>query len=722
MSLLRNFSAALVALACAYAADTLTLDQLFTRPYIWGTQPEQLQWSKRNNTLVFLWNAEGRRFLDLYAYRTGGSGPVRVTNLESQRDELTLTADERDPRRSQYPMPLAGIAPPFDVAPDGSRVAFIYRGDVYLASTSANQPPLRLTRTKESESAPQFSPDGSLISFLRGGELYVQDLGTGAVSEMTDTNGKVRESQFSPDGKWIAFRTGGPRSTVLLPNYSGELVVAPPIPRLLASDDPPDSALWVASAGGGEARRMDSGEFGEKVDLTQPVHWSPDSKLLLSVVIHRNNKKLQILVSDSQTGTTRPVFDDSDDRWVFGSAALWSPDGREILFTSERDGFAHLYKTSVSGGNAIQLTRGKWEVLPGRFSSDPQWVGRHIYFGSTEVSTAERHFYRMNPDGSGKEQLTQGAGIHRGFVSPDEKVIAYLNGDPQNPREVYVEGQRITRSPLAGFAAYPWPEIRYVHYASRDPGKQVSARIFLPPGYSPQDRNAKPRPAVFFIHGGGYASSSYKEWGAYLPITHVFNSYLANQGYVVIDPDYRGSAGYGRAWRTDVYLHIGGPDLQDVLGGVDYLRSLGNIDTSRLGIWGISYGGFMTNMAMFQAPDAFRAGVAWAAVNDWKNYSNPYTSQRLTTPKENPEAYRRSSPLYFSQNLKNHLLMLHGMEDSNVLFQDAVQLSEKLIHEGKSFDEFFYPEENHLFFRDESLRDAFRRTFEWFERYLAPAH
>jgi dipeptidyl aminopeptidase/acylaminoacyl peptidase len=299
--------------------------------------------------------------------------------------------------------------------------------------------------------------------------------------------------------------------------------------------------------------------------------------------------------------------------------------------------------------------------------------------------------------------------------------LAYLRGDQQNPPEIYVADKRITQSSREGFAAYPWPDIRYVQYPSRHDGKAVAAKIFLPPGYRPDDRSAKTRPAVFFVHGAGYASSNYKQWGAYQANAHAFNSYLANRGYVVIDPDYRGSSGYGRDWRSDIYLDMGGPDLGDVLGGIDYLRGLGNVDVGRLGIWGISYGGFLTNTAMFKAPDAFQAGVAWAAVNDWENYNAFYTSQRLTTPKENPEAYRHSSPINFSQNLKNHLLMLHGLVDDNVLVEDAVQLTEKLIHEGKSFEHFFYPEESHLFYRDESLRDAFRRTLEWFDRYLGRA-
>ncbi|MBZ5604482.1 MAG: S9 family peptidase [Acidobacteriia bacterium] len=703
----------LAALGAVHAAD-LTLDQLFTRPYIWGTSPEQLKWSKRSHTLVFLWNASGRRFLDLYAYHADRGELVRLTDLESQKDDLTLTPDEKDSRQKQYPMPLPGIAPPFDVSQDGSRVAFAYRGDVWIASTKS-QTPLRLTRTKEVESSPHFSPDGSHLAYIRGGQIYVHSFTDGSLSQITE-GGAAREIAWSPDGSRIAYLVAADGRKVLLPNYSGQLVIAPPVSRSLVGDEPVESSLWIVPGNGGKPVRGEDSSFGSKVTWTQPLAWSPDSTRVLRVAVHPQMKKLEILATDVQ-GKNKVLYEETDPRWVFSSTALWSPDGAEILFSSERDGFAHLYKVSAAGGSPTQLTRGKWETFPGRFSSDPAWAGGYIYFGSAEVSTSQRHFYRMRPDGSGKEQLTQGEGIHRGFVASDG-TIAYLRGDQHNPADLFVNGRQITHSTQKGFSDYRWPEIRYVQYPSKHDGKPVAAKIFLPPGYRIDDRNAPKRPAVFFIHGAGYASSVYQQWGAYLPIAHVFNSYLANRGYVVIDPDYRGSSGYGRDWRSDVYLDMGGPDLGDVLGGIDYLRGLGNIDVGKLGIWGISYGGFMTNTAMFKAPDAFLAGAAWAAVNDWENYNASYTSQRLTTPKENPEAYRRSSPIYFSQNLKNHLLMLHGMVDDNVLFQDAVQLSEKLLHEGKHFDTFFYPEESHVFYRDESLRDAFRRTSEWFDRYL----
>jgi dipeptidyl aminopeptidase/acylaminoacyl peptidase len=240
----------------------------------------------------------------------------------------------------------------------------------------------------------------------------------------------------------------------------------------------------------------------------------------------------------------------------------------------------------------------------------------------------------------------------------------------------------------------------------------------LPPGYHPDDPLGEHRPAVIYIHGAGYATSVLDQWGSYQELRFVFNNYLANQGFVVLEMDYRGSTNYGRDWRSGVYLNMGGPDLEDVLGGVEYLRSLKNIDMDRVGIWGWSYGGFMTAMAMFRSPATFKAGAAFSGVYDWTNYNAAYTDQRLTAPAENPEAYQRSSPIHFSSRLQNHFLLLHGIADDNVLFQEAVQLSEKLIHEGKQFEEVFYPEENHAYVREETLKDAFGRTAQFFARHL----
>ena len=690
-------------------AETLDFERLFTRPYIWGTRPEQLAWSQQNHQLVFLWNASGRRFLDLYCYQYVKKRLVRLTDLETNS------------HTEAYPMPSAGIESAFDVARDGRAVTFALRGDIYTVATDGTKPPTQITRTKESESIPAFSPDGQDLAFLLKGEIYLYTRSSGATVPFTTTSGRVREFHWSPDGRYLAYVTSDPARQLLIPNYSGEVVVAPGVSRSVAKDDPPATSLWVLGRSGGKPLRVQDCSYGKNVILTQSIKWSPDSRSLLWVPVHAAMKKLQIAVSELGDGSTRSLFEVKDEKWVYYSSALWSPDGQQVLFSHDLDGHVHLYRIGLTDAKPVQVTHGDWDTYAGRFTSEPAWVKDNIYFNSTEAGTAERHFYSIRPDGSGKEQLTHGAGLHLGQVAPDAAAIAYLRGSPDAPGEVYVGDTQVTHSPAASFWKTDWPRVVFVRYPSRRDGKLVSAKLFLPADYHLEDRTAKPRPAVFFIHGGGYSSSVYREWGAYLPTTYAFNCYLAQQGYIVIDPDYRGSSGYGREWRTGVYLDMGGPDLDDVLGGIDYLRSLGNVNTAKLGIWGISYGGFMTNMALFKAPNAFQAGVAWSAVNNWANYLAWYTRQRLTTPQESPDAYRRSSPINFSQNLKDHLLMLHGMSDDNVLFQDLVQLTEKLLHENKSFDTFFYPEENHLYYRDESIRDSFRRTDEWFARYLGAA-
>ena len=711
---------AAVTLALSLTAAPWPIERLYTRPFVWGVSPSEVTWSKQGHTLLFLWNRDGRRFLDLYAYHPEQQKLVRVTQLESIRDDLNLTEAEKDDRQKRYLMPPEGLTA-FQLSHDGARATFAYQGDLYVVNTDGATPPFRLTKTKAPESAPQLSPDGAKIAYQRTGQLFVQDLKNGQLWQVTDVEGtgvSLGSSAWSPDGKWFYYtvRAGSGRR-VALPNYSGRLVTAGTFNRSVAGDDPGETKLYVVAAEGGKAKLMDAGPWGGKTYGSAPPEWSPDSKRLLRHVIHPQLKQQQLQALDPSTGKAGVVYEESDPAWANPMSAGWSPDSRQIFFTSDRDGWSHLYNVAAEGGKPQQLTRGPWEIHKETFSRDPQWVGDYLYYSSTEAGPSERQFYRIRSDGTAKERLSSHEGINIGVVSEDGKYTAMLQADLKNPLDLYVNGYRVTTSPRSDFDQYPWPETRFVSFPSRIDRKVVQAKMLLPPGYKVNDRK-KQWPAVFFIHGSGYATSVLKQWGSYSDHRFVFNCHLANKGYIVFDLDYRGSSGYGRDWRTGVYLHMGGRDLEDVLGGVDYLRSLGNIDMRRIGIWGVSYGGFMTDMAMFLSPDTFHAGAAFAAVNDWENYNAFYTEQRLTKPQENPEAYRRSSPIYFSNLLKNPLLVVHGIVDNNVMFQDAVELTEKLIQEGKDFAQIYYPEESHGFVRDETLIDSYRRTADWMDVHL----
>ncbi|MEZ5355201.1 MAG: prolyl oligopeptidase family serine peptidase [Bryobacteraceae bacterium] len=689
----RSAIAATFALAAAFGAEPWPLERLFSRPYVWGTSPSALQWSRTGQRLGFLWNAEGHRFLDLYVWDARGKNRTRVTDLESLTDEFWKTGEQKDDRRKDYVMPEAGLSS-FTLSADGKQAAFAYKGDLFVADTSSAKPLFRLTRTKISESRPAFSPDSSKLASIRGGQIVVQDLGSGQLWQVTDIEAP-RELQgyaWSRDGKRICYWTEQAAARrIPLPNYSGRLVTASPFDRSVAGDMPPETGIFVISSQGGAPVEIGLGPIGGKAFFSTP-EWSPDSKRIAIQSDAVNSSRQTILVAEASTGKSTVVVDEKDPAWVFSSEFGWSPDSQWLWFTSERDGFAHLYKVAAGGGDAVQLTRGPFEVRGERFTHAPQWVGEWIYFSSTENGPSERHFYRVRPNGSGKEQLSKGPGLHDGLLPEDGRYIGWMRATLEQPFDLWVDETRVTTSPKPEFAGLPWPRTEFVTYRSRQDGKTVHAKILLPPGYS-LGAKGQQWPCVFFIHGAGYATSVLKQWGSYHDLRFVYNTYLANKGYVVFDLDYRGSSGYGRDWRTGVYLDMGGPDLEDVLGGVDYVRSLGNIDMKRLGIWGVSYGGFMTNMAMFRSPDTFRAGSSWAAVNDWENYNAWYTGQRLGSPTANPEAYRRSSPILFSNNLKNHLLIVHGMVDNNVLFQDAVQLTEKLIREGKDFPcNIYYPQ------------------------------
>jgi dipeptidyl aminopeptidase/acylaminoacyl peptidase len=712
-----RIAAFLLGVGVMHAAG-LSLEQLYRRPFIWGTPPTEIKWSKEGHALAFLWNGEGKRFKDLYAYNPDTQKLIRLTDLENVKDELNAGEAAKDERLRRYLLPQAGLES-FELSRDGRKAAFSHKGDLFVVQTDGATPPLRLTRTKASESSPTFSSDGKTLASVRAGQIMVQDLTNGQIWQATDIEGATLVSyKWSPDGKWFLYvvRKGSLRQ-LPLPNYSGRFVTARPFTRTVAGDEAAESAMFLASADGGKPREVNLGDWGGRAYQAN-LEWSPDSKKILLARIHQDKKRRQVQVIDVDTAKAATVFEERDERFIDYGAALWSPDSQSLLFTSDKDGWSHLYRVAAAGGDPVRITKGSWEVRTESFSEDPQWIGDWIYFASTEGDTAQRHFYRIRADGSEKERLSNIEGLNIGLRSEDGRFTAWRRADVKNPFDLWVGDHRVTQSPRPEFYKYPWPERRYVTFPSRGDKKVVAAQLLLPPGYRPEDRSQKPRPAVVYIHGAGVATSVLKQWGSYNELRYVYNAFLAARGCAVLDLDYRGSTGYGRDWRTGVYLHMGGPDLEDVLGGVDYLKSLGNIDMSRIGIWGVSYGGFMTNMALFLAPGTFRAGASWAAVNDWHNYNETYTTQRLNTPASNPEAYRRSSPITFSHNLRDKLLIVHGMVDDNVLFQDAVQLTEKLIQEGKDFGQIFYPQESHAFVRDETWIDALRRTTEWFERYL----
>lgn len=458
------------------------------------------------------------------------------------------------------------------------------------------------------------------------------------------------------------------------------------------------------------------------ITLSGPV-FSPDGKRAIIQIRAFDNKDRWITEVDFSTGELKPLDRQRDEAWIggpgvgggFGGGVLgWLPDNRHIYFQSEESGYSHLYLLDVQSGSKKTLTSGKYEVFDPFLSKDK----KHWYLTTSEVDPGERHFYRMPVMGGAKEKLTSMTGNNEVVLSPDEKKLAIIYSYSNTPAELYVQDNKVGASPqklTSGqskeFRAYNWRDPQIVRFIAED-GAQVPARLYLP------EASKKNGAAVIFVHGAGYLQNAHKWWSSYFR-EYMFHNLLTDLGYTVLDIDYRASAGYGRDWRTGIYRHMGGKDLSDQVDGARFLIAEHGVESDKIGIYGGSYGGFITLMALFNHGDIFTSGAALRSVTDWAHYNHGYTANILNTPEEDPIAYRRSSPIYFAEGLQGNLLIAHGMLDVNVHFQDVVRLSQRLIELGKdNWEMAVYPAEDHGFVEPSSWADEYRRILKLFNTTL----
>jgi dipeptidyl aminopeptidase/acylaminoacyl peptidase len=446
--------------------------------------------------------------------------------------------------------------------------------------------------------------------------------------------------------------------------------------------------------------------------------WSPGGEHALFEIRSIDNKDRWLMLWDTSTARLRLLDRQRDEAWIASPGwfdGLGWIDSNIIWFQSEATGYSHLYTINLINGQKKTLTSGNYEVQSAKLSNDK----KYFYIITNEVHPGEKDFYRLTIANGKKEKITKQTGGHEVFVSPDEKYLAVLYSYSNKPWELYLQenktgakAEQITSKGQSDeFKAYSWRDPELITFKARD-NATVYARIYKPSNPHPN------RPAVVFVHGAGYLQNAHRWWSYYFR-EFMFNNMLADNGYYVLDIDYRGSAGYGRDWRTGIYRHMGGKDLTDQVDGVNWLIKTYNVNPAYIGIYGGSYGGFITLMGLFTEPNVFAAGAALRPVTDWANYNHGYTSDILNEPFNDSIAFRKSSPIYFAEGLKGHLLICHGMLDVNVHYQDAVKLAQRLIELGKeNWELASYPMEDHAFMEPSSWTDEYKRIFKLFEDVL----
>ncbi len=456
---------------------------------------------------------------------------------------------------------------------------------------------------------------------------------------------------------------------------------------------------------------------------------SPDGRLVVASVRAVDNTDRWLVTVDPATGKTKVLDAAHDDAWVrdigpssnVSGGLGWLPDNRRVWYLAEHDGWMHLYTVDATADQPArqQLTTGRFEI-DSRANCRP--TARTFYLQSNEPHPGERHLYALSVSGGTRTKLTTTTGGWNGAISPDNSTFGTVFSSATRPPEVFVmpnkasaEARQVTTSSSADWRSFKWVEPQLVTYKTRD-GVDVYARLYTPEMVGAKRHPSSP--AVVFVHGAGYLQNAHKYWSSYYR-EYMFHHLLASRGYVVLDPDYRASAGYGRDWRTAIYRWMGGKDLQDVVDGAKYLVDAHKVQPKRIGVYGGSYGGFITLMAMFTTPDVFAAGAALRPVTDWAHYNHQYTSNILNEPQSDIEAYRKSSPIYFAEGLKGALLICHGMVDVNVHFQDSVRLAQRLIELRKeNWEMAVYPVEDHGFVEETSWADEYKRILKLFDEHL----
>jgi dipeptidyl aminopeptidase/acylaminoacyl peptidase len=749
----------------AAASFDLSIANIMRGPEHYGREPAQVRWTADGQWIYFRWTeAEAKWDAPTSWFRVrpvAGAAPEKLDDAH---------ADSIAPYIASGPLTR-----------DRRTRAVAANGDLWLIDTRRGSA-RRLTETVASESDPRFSVDEKHLLFMRESNAYALDLSSGSVRQLTDVRtgtaprdsaratgqrGALVQDQldllqvirdgarqdsisratrdaaaarrlrplYAPAGERVASVNVSPnmRFAIVTTIASGVGARATDVPNYVTASGFTEDIPSRSKVGDAQSRmrawRLDlqSGTLSAVATVgadttaraasVQVVEWRADGEMALLFATTPDFKSRYIVSVPAAAGTSMVTDALRDSAWVNGpcfNCAGWLPDGR-AWFVSEASGYAHLYAAQPDGSARTALTSGNWEVLQAELSPDRAWFWLH----TSETSPFVRDFWRMPASGGAREKLTREKGGHNAVVSPDGRRVANVFSSSNTPPELFVQSfdganrAKLTTSTSASFRASQWIAPEIVRIPASD-GVAVPARI-----YTPEQAGAQPNgAAVIFVHGAGYLHNVHEYWSTYSR-EYMFHHLLASKGYVVLDIDYRASAGYGRDWRTAIYRYMGGRDLQDHVDGSRWLQKERGINPERIGIYGGSYGGFITLMALFNAPKEFGAGAALRSVTDWAHYNHGYTGRILNLPQSDTLSYRRSSPIFFAEGLEDPLLIAHGMVDTNVHFQDVVRLAQRLIELGKTeWEMAVYPVEDHGFVRPDSWTDEYRRIFELFERTI----
>ncbi|WP_445145354.1 alpha/beta fold hydrolase [Dyella sp. Tek66A03] len=706
--------AALTMVALPTMAEKLTIERIFDGGSLAGSAPRGLQISPDGSRVSFLRPRPDDQYqLDLWSYQLKDNHTqMLVDSKKLEPNGEQLSDAEKARRERERTAGLRGIVS-YQWSPDGKQLLFPIGGKLYLYSLATPDAAPRLLDTGDNVIDPRFSPKGRYVSFVREQNLWVIDLSSGEAKQLThDGGGTVHngEAEFvaqeemdrsrgywwAPDDSAMAFerfdeaKVPVTRRTELYADHTE--VVDQRYPAAGAANVA--VKLGLVTPSGGQPRWIDLGKDND-IYLTR-VNWLPDGKHLAYQRMSRNQQHLDLRLVDAKTLAQRTLLSETSDTWInLNSDLTFLKDGKSFLWGSERSGFHHLYLYGIDGKLKHAVSEGEWQI------DGVLAVNEHtgtVFVSSNRDAVPERHIYALKLDGSTADapvRISQGAGTHTAEFASNASFYLDTFSSVDTPPQVSVhkpDGSLVSWiEPNKLDEKHPFwpyrdslikPEFGTIKAAD---GQLLYYRLYKPAGFDP----SKKYPVFNMIYGGPHAQLVTNAWGDY------FNQYMANQGFVVFTLDNRGMARRGRQFEDAIYQQLGAVEVEDQLAGIHWLKSQPWVDPKRIGVFGWSYGGYMTTMMLAKASDELAGGVAVAPVTDWRLYDTFYTERYLGRPQDNDSGYTRSSPLAWLDGLTSKLYLVHGMADDNVLFLNSTKLMAEMQKRGTQFQFMAYPGAKH---------------------------
>jgi len=721
------------ALGFGQTLPKLTVERINAQPVLGGVLPTDIAWTPDGRRVTWLKPGRSAGAPDLWSLEAG----TGKETLLVEGGQIFAPPSGGEPA----PLPLGG----YSWSPSGEALLVARGGDLFVVDV-ARKSARGLVLTPEEEEFAAWSPNGRRVAFVRKNDLYVIDVASGRETRLTQSgsetvlNGRLdwvyeeelgartgRAFAWAPDSRKIAYLQ---LDQARVPTFP--IVDFLPLQNLVSAQrypkpGDPNAIVRVGVVGieGGPERLVSF--TPDDLYVVPDLAWSPDSSTLAFQQLNREQNELQLRVltvpdaTNGLLGGPRTVLTERSPTWVNASPApRFLKDNRRFLWLSERDGFAHIYVCDLAG-SCRAVTQGPWTVdARSSFASSggPLLVEERtgfVYFTSTEKDTRERHLYRARLDGTGRARLTREDGNHKVVLSPDAKFyVDTFSAAATPPRVTLTSADGLRRFPIEEnrspeILGYERAQVEWVDLPAKD-GSILHGSLLKPADFDPGRRY----PVIVKVYGGPHAQSVQNAWSHTSPFEHL----LVSRGFLVFCLDNRGTANRGHAFESPIFHDLGRVELEDQLVGVEHLKSLPFVDPARLGVWGWSYGGYMTLYALTHAPGIFRAGVAGAPVTDWKLYDSIYTERYMGTPASNPKGYGTSAPL--ASALEADLLIVHGTSDDNVHVANTLSFADALIHAGKPHTLNLHPRQLHGF-KDVANRVARdQAVLRHFETYLKP--